>query len=112
SASCVFGILMFSARHFVPMCILAFISGFLNAAGNAIFSASLMLALPEENRGAIVGFISSASVGGSALSAVIYGILGDIFPLYIVFIVGTLLSLIPMLILSFNKRTKEFILNN
>ena len=112
SASCVCGILMFSARQFVPMCILAFISGFLNAAGNAIFSASLMLALPEENRGAIVGFISSASVGGSALSAVIYGVLGDIFPLYIVFIVGTLLSLIPMLILSFNKRTKEFILNN
>ena len=112
SASCVFGILVFSARQFVPMCILAFISGFLNAAGNAIFSASLMLALPEENRGAIVGFISSASVGGSALSAVIYGVLGDIFPLYIVFIVGTLLSLIPMLILSFNKRTKEFILNN
>lgn len=112
SAYCVFGILTFSARQFVPMCILAFISGFLNAAGNAIFSASLMLALPEENRGAIVGFISSASVGGSALSAVIYGVLGDIFPLYIVFIVGTMLSLVPMLILSFNKRTKEFILNN
>lgn len=111
-ASCIFMILTFSAKQFIPLCIFAFISGFLNAAGNAIFNASLMLALPEENRGAILGFISSASVGGSALSAVIYGVLGDIFPLYIVFIVGNSLALIPMLALCFNKRTKEFILAN
>jgi MFS family permease len=91
---------------------MAFIAGFANAAGNAIFNASLMLALPEKNRGSIMGFISSASVGGTALSAVVYGVLGDIFPLYIVFAVGSAISLIPMLYLSFNKTTKEFILKN
>ena len=94
------------------MCIMAFFSGFLNAAGNAIFNASLMLALPEKNRGAIMGFISSASVGGSALSAVIYGVLGDIFPLYLVFAVGSAICLIPMFVLFFSKRTKEFILTH
>ena len=112
SSSCIFMILAFLSVQFIPMCIMAFFSGFLNAAGNAIFNASLMLALPEKNRGAIMGFISSASVGGSALSAVIYGVLGDIFPLYLVFAVGSAICLIPMFVLFFSKRTKEFILTH
>lgn len=110
--SVVFSIFTYLSTDFVPMCVLAFFAGFFNAAGNAIFNASLILALPEKNRGAIMGFISSASVGGTALSSVIYGIMGDIFPLYIVFVVGTVISLIPLFYLCFNKRTKEFILAN
>ena len=94
------------------MCGLAFIGAFLNCAGNTVFNASLMLALPEENRGAILGFISSASVGGTALSAVIYGVLGDIFPLYLVFAIGSALSLIPMLYMCSHPRTKEFVLSH
>ena len=89
---------------------IAFLASFANCAGNTVFNASLMLALPEENRGAILGFIQSASVGGTALSAVIYGVLGDFVPLYLVFTVGNLLSLGPMLYLCFNRRTKEFVL--
>ena len=54
----------------------------------------------------------SASVGGTALSAVIYGVLGDMLPLYLVFTVGNLLALMPMLYLCFNPRTREFILNH
>ena len=91
---------------------MAFLASFANCAGNTIFSASLMLALPEENRGAILGFIQSASVGGTALSAVVYGVLGDVLPLYLVFTAGNLLSLAPMLYLCFNPRTKEFVLNH
>ena len=68
--------------------------------------------LPEENRGAILGFIQAASVGGTAMSAVIYGVLGDVFPLYIVFTIGSLLSLVPMLYMCLNPRTKMFILNH
>ena len=109
SLSCVSMVLTFLSENFILMAALAFVSGFLNAAGNSVFSASLMLALPEANRGAILGFISSASVGGSAISSVLYGVLGDVFPLYLVFAVGQLISLIPMLTLSFNKRTREFI---
>ena len=71
-----------------------------------------MLALPEKNRGAILGFISSASVGGCALSAVIFGILGDLFPLYLVFIAGTVLSVPPMAYLCFHKNTREFIVTH
>ena len=109
SASGVFLILAYLSTSFVPMCVYAFVGSFLNCAGNSVFNASLMLALPEENRGAILGFIQSVSVGGSALSAVMYGILGDIFPLYLVFAAGTAISLIPMLHMCFHPRTKKFV---
>lgn len=112
SVSSIFMVLTFLSKQFIPMCIMAFIAGFLNAAGNAIFNASLMLALPEKNRGAIMGFVSSACVGGTALSSVIYGILGDIFPLYAVFAIGSAISLVPMLFLCFHKRTRSFILSH
>ena len=68
-----------------------------------------MLALPEENRGAILGLIQSASVGGTALSAMLYGVLGDLFPLYRVFVAGGVISLAPMLYLCLHPRTKRFI---
>ena len=91
---------------------MAFLAGFTNTVGNTVFNAALMLALPEKNRGVIMGFVSSASVGGTALSALIYGFLGEIFPLYIVFTAGNLISLIPMIYFVSHKQTKEFILNN
>ena len=112
TSSVLFFGLTYISKQFVPLCIMAFLASFANCAGNTIFNASLMLALPEENRGAILGFIQSASVGGTALSAVIYGVLGDVFPLYLVFTVGNLLSLAPMLYLCFNPRTKEFVINH
>lgn len=100
------------STEFLPMCILGFFAGLLNCAGNSVFNAALMLALPEENRSAILGFISSASVGGMALSALIYGFLGEIFPLYIIFAVGNAISLIPMVYLCFHRETKRFIIEN
>lgn len=104
--------LAYLATQFVPMCVLIFVGALLNTAGNAVFNASLRLALPEENRGAILGFIESASVGGTALSAVLYGVLGDLFPLHLVFVAGSVLSLPLMLYLCFHPNTKEFVLNN
>jgi MFS family permease len=109
SASVVFMTLAYLSESFALMCIFAFLGAFLNTAGNTVFNASMMLALPEANRGAILGFIQSACVGGSALSAVLYGVLGDIFPMYIVFSVGSILSLLPMLYLCFHPRTQAFI---
>ena len=100
------------SNQFLPMSILAFAAVFFNSAANAVLSASLMLALPEENRGAIMGFVQSASVGGMALSTVIYGVLGDVFPLYLVFVAGSALSLLPMLYLCLHRDVKEFVLNN
>jgi MFS family permease len=112
SCSCVMMILAYLSNGFLSMSILLFVGVFLNSAGDAIFNASLMLALPEENRCAILGFITSACVGGTAISSVIYGILGDIFPMYIIFVIGSAISLAPMLYLCFHPRTKEFVLSH
>ena len=112
AGSVLFFVLTYTSKQFFPLCIMAFLASFANCAGNTIFNASFKLALPEENRGAILGFFQSASVGGTALSAVIYGALGDVLPLYLIFTVGALLSAAPMLYLCFNPRTKEFVLNH
>ena len=108
----IFLIIGYLSKSFVPLCIFAFLGAFTNCAGNTIFNASLMLALPEENRSAILGFIQSASVGGMALSSVIYGVLGDFFPLQYVFAVGSVLSLAPMLFFCFHKKTREFVISH
>ena len=108
----VFLILGYLSKEFIVLAVFAFLGALFNTAGNTVFNASLMLALPEENRNAILGFIQSASVGGTALSAVLYGILGDVLPLYIVFAAGSFISLAPMLFLCFNPTTKKFVLTH
>ena len=105
-------IAVYFSTRFVPMCIFAFIAGFLNCAGNSVFNAAMMLALPEKNRSAILGFVRSASVGGTAVSAVAYGFLGEIFPLYLVFAAGSAVSLIPMIYTCFHPAVKRFILTH
>ena len=107
-----FFVAAYLSNHFVLTCVFAALAAFTNCAGNTVFNASLMLALPEENRGAILGFIQSACTGGTAISTVAYGLLGDVFPLYLVFVVGTLMSLLPMVYLCFHPRVKEFILSH
>ena len=109
SCSVVFFILTWLGRSFIAVGVFAFLAACLNSIGNSVFNASLMLALPEENRGAILGFVQSCSTGGSAVSAVLYGLLGDVFPLYLVFTVGTAISLAPMLYICFHPETKRFI---
>ena len=111
-SSLLLSLLTYLTRDFTVMCVTTFLSCFANTLANGVFNASMMLALPEENRGSILGFVGAASTGGSALSAVVYGVLCDIFPLYLIFIAGSLLSAAPMLRLCFHKNTKEFILNN
>ena len=108
----VFLILAYASSDFIPMCIFIFLGAFLNSVGNTIFNASLMLALPEQNRGAILGFIQAACSGGMAISAVIYGVLGDVFPLAPIFIVGAAITVLPMCYIFLHPRIKEFVLTH
>lgn len=112
SFSVVFLSVAYMSKRFLPMCIFTFLGAFLNCAGNTIFKASMMLALPEDSRGAILGIIESAAVGGTAVSAVLYGMLGDVFPLHLVFTAGSLVSLLPMLYFCFNPVIKRFVLEH
>lgn len=111
-ASGVLYMMAYLAESYLLMCIVFFLGCLCNTLGNGIFNASMMLALPEENRGSILGFVSAASTGGFALSSVIFGVLCDIFPLYLVFIAGSILSTIPMVYMCLHKTTREFILEN
>lgn len=108
----VFFVFTYLSTSLMPMFAFVFLAAFLNSLGNSVFNAAMMLALPEENRGAILGFVQAACSGGVALSTLIYGFLGDIFPLYIVFTVGTLLTIPPMIYIFFHRRVKEFILTH
>lgn len=112
TAQMIFFVLAFLSKSFGVLCCFMFIGSFLNTVGNSIFNASMMLALPEENRGSILGFIRSASTGGNALSTILYGFLCDIFPIYLVFIVGNALSVIPIIHMCIQSDTKEFVVNN
>ena len=107
-----FMMLGYLSTDFITMCILMFIGTALNAAGNALFNAALILALPEENRGALMGFFEAACIGGCALSAVIYGLLGELFPLHLVFCGGVILCLPFALYLFFHRITKAFMLSH
>lgn len=107
-----FLVLAYLSSDFIPMCAFVFVGAFMNSVGNSIFNASMMLALPEENRGAILGFVQAACTGGMALSTVIYGVLGDIFPLYIIFAIGAIITIPPMIYVFFHRRVKEFVLTH
>lgn len=93
----------------ILMMVLFFIGCFMNVLGNSVFNASLKLALPDENRGAIIGFIQTFSQGGCALSALAYGFLCESFNITIVFVIGTLMTIIPSGLVCFNPATKKFI---
>jgi len=112
SGSLIFFILGYLSSRFVPLCVMAFLASMFNCAGNIILNASLMLALPEGDRGGVLGVIQSASVGGTALSVLLYGLLGDVLALYLVFVAGNILSIPPMLYLCFHPHTKGFILEH
>lgn len=93
----------------ILMTVMFFLGCFTNTMGNAVFNASLTLALPEDNRGAIIGFVQAFSMGGCALSSLVYGMLCDVFSIVPVFVVGTLMTIIPSLVVCLNKKTKTFV---
>ena len=107
-----FFLAVYLSGNYWLMAVALFCGSFANMLGNGVFNATLMLALPEDKRGALIGFFSSASMGGCALSAVNYGFLCDAFPIHLVFTAGGLLTLIPMAYLCFHNDTKEFVLTH
>ena len=108
--SCFFYILTYLSTDFLWMCIWMFIGCFVNCAGNSIFSATIVLAMPEENRAGMLGLFSATSMGGCAISAVIFGVLGEVMPLYMLFVAGNIVSIPLMIWMCLHRNTKEFIL--
>ena len=110
--SCFFYILTYLSTDFLWMYIWMFIGCFVNCVGNSIFSATIVLAMPEENRAGMLGLFSATSMGGCAISAVIFGVLGEVMPLYMLFVAGNIVSIPLMIWMCLHKNTKEFILEH
>jgi len=109
-ASGVFYIVGYLSDQIALLSVMLFLGCFFNTLGNSIFGSALMLALPEQNRGAILGFFSAGTTGGCALSAVIYGFLCDCFPCELVFISGAVLSAPVMIYMCLHKNTRLFLM--
>lgn len=110
-STCFFLVTYLTAEYWILL-VTIFLGSFANALGNSVFNACLMLALPEDNRGSIIGFFQAACTGGCALSAVAFGVLCDVFPIVYVFTAGGILSLPLMMYLCLHKDTKEFVLTH
>lgn len=102
-------VIAYITHNQILMLVMFFLGCFTNTMGNAVFNASLTLALPEDNRGAIIGFIQAFSMGGCALSSLVYGMLCDAFSIVPVFVAGTLMTIIPSLVVCLNRKTKTFV---
>lgn len=89
-----------------------FIAQLTNAIGNALFNAAFILYTPQEKRGILVGFISSAAIFGSAASALIYGFLGEFIPLKLLGIFGNVLAMIPFIAILKDKNTKKIFITD
>lgn len=105
----IFYLLGYGSDTFSEVCLFLTAGSFFNTLGNSILNAQMMLAVPEENRGSILGLVSAACMGGAALSSVVYGILCDLLPMTAVFLGGAVLAFFPMLHLCLHKRTRSFI---
>ena len=94
---------------FWMIAVLLFCSQLFNAIANAIFNAAMILSIPHDKRGVIIGFISAASTVGMALSTVMYGLLAEVISLSSLGIIGTVVSLIPFAILGSDPKVKGFV---
>jgi MFS family permease len=93
--------------NFYWMAIMFFFANFLNTMANAVLNSVLILAIPADKRGMIIGFVMTASTGGVALSSLAYGFLAEYIPITSLAIIGLSLATIPMLWLTLDKRMKD-----
>ena len=110
--SSVFIVIGLVLGNYYQLIIFFFIAQLTNAIGNALFNAAFILYTPQEKRGILVGFISSAAIFGSATSALIYGFLGEFIPLKLLGIFGNILAMVPFVAILKDKNTKKIFATN
>ena len=78
---------------------------------NSIFNAKLMMIIPNDSKGSIIGLFSTCTIGASAMSSIIIGLLCDYIPIPLVFIASSAITLIPLSFMVYNSKAKDFIFN-
>ena len=95
------GALAIYLASFKLTAVLLLISFIFNGILNGILNAIIIIILPENRRGVLSSIIMTVVIIGNALSALIYGVLGDLVRLNILGAAGYLLALLVLpLILS------------
>ena len=100
------GMLMFLALASNNFCIVAigfFFGDFFNIIGNLILNSTLMLLMPIDQRATMLGFISASSIGGFAISTIIYGFLAEYTSISRIAMFGTILSTLVTFFLFQNR---------
>ncbi len=111
AAGFIFGNVFFIAGYlmtdFYLLAFLFFVANALNTMANAVLNSVLILAIPADKRGMIIGFVMTASTGGVAISSLMYGFFAEFVPMTVLAIIGLSLAAIPMLWLTLDKRMKD-----
>lgn len=103
----VFQIFGYLSTNFFLMTITFFIGTLMNTMANAVANAMLILMMPREKRGGMIGFVVSASMGGSAISSLTYGFLAEFFPLHWIASIATFIAIIPSVYLAIDPLIKQ-----
>jgi len=93
----------FMGRGFPWLTTTFFIGDFLNVIGNALLNATMILAIPRDKRATVIGFVSSFSIAGMALSTLGYGFLAEVFDLSMISIIGQVLAYFAILPVFLDK---------
>ena len=104
-----FTIFGFLGNGFYRFTIFFFIGEFFSVVGNTLLSATLMIAAPENKRATIFGFLSAFSIGGMALSTLMYGFLSNYFSIIQISIIGTILSTVSLIPLFTSSKVESLI---
>ena len=111
-SACLFSCMMCVFTGFAAVAALYFVSVLANCLANAVLTAGMMQAMPKDRRGAILGIVSAASTGAQAVSTLLYGFMGELLPLTIIYGACNLLALIPMTIQCKNPDIYKLITGN
>lgn len=109
--SSICSIFMYGSKNIFVISILSIIVSLTSVIANSIFSAKIMIKIPDDSKGSIIGLFSTCTIGGAAISSVLYGFLSEYISTTYVFIGLSIITLIPLFIMVFNSKTKEFIYN-
>ena len=111
-SACLFSCMMCVFTGFAAVAVLYFVSVLANCLANAVLTAGMMQAMPKGRRGAILGIVSATSTGAQAVSTLLYGFMGELLPLTIIYGACNLLALIPMTIQCKNPDIYKLITEN
>ena len=111
-SACLFSCMMCVFTGFAAVAVLYFVSVLANCLANAILTAAMMQAMPKDRRGTILGIVSAASTGAQAVSTLLYGFMGELLPLSVIYGACNLLALLPMTIQCTNRAVYRLITDN